>query len=224
MLDLIFKTIVIFLILLVLMRLLGKRQLGELELSELVVSILAADLAATPLQNPELPLWNGLIPVVALFFCELLLSWLTAHSIPLRLLLCGKPCFLVVEGKICQKAMGKCRFTVDELTEELRCQSVTDIAQVQYAVLETDGRLNVILFPEYRPATGAQLRLAPEEDDGYALILIEEGRLIRENLRVAGKDEAWLQAELRHRGCEKVSQVYLLLLFKSGKIYFAEKE
>lgn len=224
MLDLIFKTIVIFLMLLVLMRLLGKRQLGELELSELVVSILAADLAATPLQNPELPLWNGLIPVAVLFFCELLFSWLTAHSIPLRLLLCGKPCFLVVEGKICQKEMRKCRFTVDELTEELRCQSVTDIAQVQYAVLETDGRLNVILFPEYRPATGAQLRLAPEEDDGYALILIEEGKLIRENLRVAGKDEAWLQAELRHRGCETVSQVYLMQLFKSGKIYFAEKE
>ena len=224
MLDLIFKTIVIFLVLLLLMRLLGKRQLGELELSELVVSILAADLAAAPLQNPELPLWNGLVPVAALFFCELLFSWLTAYSIPLRLLLCGKPCFLVVEGQICQKAMHKCRFTVDELTEELRCQSVTDIAQVQYAVLETDGRLNVILFPEYRPATGAQLQLAPEEDDGYALILIEEGKLIRENLHVAGKDEAWLKAELRHRGCEKISQVYIMQLFKSGKIYFAEKE
>ena len=71
MLELIFKTAVIFFALLLLMRLLGKRQLGELELSELIVSILAADIAATPLQNPDLPLYYGLVPVAALFFCEM---------------------------------------------------------------------------------------------------------------------------------------------------------
>lgn len=223
MLDLVLKTFAVFLMLLILMRLLGKRQLGELELSELVVSILAADLAATPLQNPELPLWNGLVPVLVLFLCELVFSSLTAYSIPLRRLLCGKPCFLIVEGAICQKAMRKCRFTVDELTEELRGQGITDIAQVQYAVLETDGRLNIILFPAHRPVSAAQLQL-PLEDDGYAIILIEEGKLMEENLKLAGKDMAWLQAELRKRGCERVSQVYILLLFRSGKIYFAEKE
>lgn len=223
MLDLIYKTFIIFLSLIVLMRLLGKRQLGELELSELVVSILAADLAATPLQNPELPLYNGLVPVAALYLCELLLSWLTMKSIPARRLLCGKPCFLIVDGKICQKSMQKCRFTVDELTEELRGRDVIDIAEVQYAILETDGTLNVILRPENRPVTAGQMQIhAP--DNGYATVLIEDGVLLRENLIVMGKDEKWLYNELKKRGCGSIRQVYVMLLFRSGAIYFAEKE
>ena len=223
MLELIFKTAVIFFALLLLMRLLGKRQLGELELSELIVSILAADIAATPLQNPDLPLYYGLVPVAALFFCELALSWLTMKSIPLRLLLCGKPCFLVENGKICQRSMRKCRFTVDELTEELRKHDVTDIANVQYAVLETDGTLNVILFPAHRPATAGQLS-AELRDDGYATVIVEDGVVLHNNLKLMGKDETWLNAELKKRGCASVKQVYAMLLFRSGAIYFAEKE
>ena len=223
MLNLIVKTVIAFLMLVLLMRLLGKRQLGELELSELVVSILAADLAAIPLQDPELPIYYGIIPVTALFFCELLLSWLTAKSIPIRKFLCGKPCFLIRDGQICQDAMQKCRLTVDELTEELRGRDVTDPSTVQYAVLETDGSLNVILYPDQRPVTAAQLQLSPE-DEGYATVIIEEGQLMRENLRAVGKDEAWLKKELTHRGCGSVRQVYVMILFRSGKIYFAEKK
>lgn len=221
--SLFYKTAIVFLTLLFLMRLLGKRQLGELELSELVVSILAADLAATPLQNPELPLSNGLVPVAALFFCELVLSLLTLKSVPLRRLLCGKPCFLIVEGNICQRAMRKCRFTVDELTEELRSKDVIDPATVQYAVLETDGTLNVILYPAQRPVTAAQLHIKPE-DPGYVTVIIEDGILLRQNLQVMGKDEDWLRAELARRDCSSIRQVYALLLFRSGDIYFAKKE
>lgn len=219
---LILKTAAVFFLLLLLMRLLGKRQLGELELSELVVSILAADLAAVPLQAPELPLRYGLVPLATLFLCELLLSWLTAKSIPLRKLLCGKPCFLIREGEICQDSMRKCRLTVDELAEELRGKDVADPAEVQYAVLETDGSLNVILYPDRRPLTPRDMNLHTE-NDGYATVLIEEGHLLRSNLRAVGKDEKWLKRELTRRGCGSVRQVYVLILFQSGKIYFAEK-
>ena len=223
MLNLILKTIIVFMSLLVLMRLLGKRQLGELELSELVVSILAADLAAVPLQSPDLSVLHGLIPLVVLFLCELLLSILTMKSIPMRRLLCGKPCFLIYNGKICQDSMQKCRLTVDELAEELRCQDVLDPSNVQYAVLETDGSLNIILYPAYRPVTAQQLNLLPE-DDGYATVLIEDGKLLKENLLIMGKDETWLKKELTRRGCGSIRQVYVMILFRSGKIYFAEKQ
>ena len=223
MIDICFKTIVVFLTLLLCMRVLGKRQLGELELSELVVSVLAADLAAVPLQAPELPLRYGLVPLAVLFLCELLVSLLTMKSVAARRLICGKPCFLIRDGKICQREMRKCRFTVDELTEELRGRDVSDLSTVQYAVLETDGTLNVILYPEQRPVTAIQMQIQPE-DDGYPVMLIENGTLKTENLRVAGKDEAWLRRELQRRGCGSVRQVYVMILFPSGKIFFAEKE
>ena len=221
--GIILKTVVVFLSLLLCMRVLGKRQLGELELSELVVSILAADLAAVPLQAPELPLRYGLVPVAALFLCELVFSLATMKSQTIRRWLCGKPCFLIRDGAICQREMRRCRFTVDELTEELRGKDVSDPSTVRYAVLETDGTLNVVLYPEHRPVTAGQLCVAAE-DAGYPVVLIEDGALKRENLRVAGKDERWLQGELRRRGCNSIRQVYALILFGSGAIYFAKKE
>lgn len=217
------KTAVVFLALLLCMRVLGKRQLGELELSELVVSVLAADLAAVPLQAPELPLSYGLVPLSTLFFCELALSLLTMKSVAARRWLCGKPCFLIQEGVICQREMRRCRFTVDELTEELRGRDVSDPATVRYAILETDGTLNVVLYPEHRPVTAGQVGLA-SDDPGYPIVLIEDGALKRENLRAAGVDERWIKRELTRRGCGSVRQVYLLLRFGDGKVYFAEKQ
>ena len=115
--NIIVRTFIIFFTLLLLMRLLGKRQMGELELSELVVSILIADVASVPLQNPELSLWSGLVPAFELFALEYLLAWATMKSVTLRAFLCGRPCYLVVNGVVRQDMMRKTRFTLDELTE-----------------------------------------------------------------------------------------------------------
>ena len=148
-----FRTVIIFTVLLLCMRILGKRQLGELELSELVVSVLVADLASLPLQDIGIPLMTGLVSILTLFCLELILSGVTLRSQKLRAALFGKPCFLIEKGAINQREMHRCRFSVDELTEELRRQSVTDLSTVEYAILETDGTLNVILTPAERPVT-----------------------------------------------------------------------
>lgn len=220
----IFRTVVIFLSLLILMRLLGKRQMGELELSELVVSILVAEIAAVPIQDPVRPLWHGLLPTVVLFALEYLVAYATMRSVRLRSFLCGRPCFLIVNGVVQQDMMRRNRFTMDELAEELRRQNVTDIAGVRYAVLETDGTMNVILRPDQRPVTAGQLGVTAP-DDGYAVILVQEGTVMRSNLKRCGKDEAWLLREARRRGCKSLREVYTLILFvESGKIFFAKMD
>lgn len=221
--NLILRTVVTFTVLLTLMRLLGKRQLGELELSELVVSILAADVASVPIQDPSLSLWFGIVPSVTLFLCEFLVAWLTMRSVWFRKLLCGKPCFLVIDGVIQQRMMDTCRFTMDELAEELRKKDVTDLTAIRYAILETDGTLNVILRPEERPPTCAQLGLTAA-DDGYATIIVEDGTLLRANLTAAGRDEAWLRGELARQGCRSLREVYALIVYESGRVFFARKD
>ena len=217
------RTIIVFLSLVLCMRLLGKRQLGELELSELVVSVLVADLASLPLQDIGIPLLNGLVSIFTLFCLELILSGVTLRWGRLRDLLFGKPCFLIEKGVIVQREMVKNRFTVDELTEELRRQGVTDIQSVEYAVLETDGTLNVLLCPACRPVTAGQMGLAPESR-GYPHILVSDGRVISGNLAKCGKTLDWLQQECRARGAASVSDVFILSLDDSGGIYFARKE
>ena len=219
----IIRTLVVYFALVISMRLMGKRQLSELELPELAIAVLIADLAAHPLQDIGIPLMNGLLPIVVLSCCEIIISGAALRHAGLRTLLIGRPCFLIRRGVIDQKEMRRCRLNLEELCEELRTQSITDVAHVEYAVLETDGTLSVILFPEFRPATARDLGLAPQ-DTGYPVIIINDGKLMRENLRLAGRDEAWLRRELKKRGASGPGDVYLLLLDNAGGVYYAAKE
>lgn len=217
------RTLIVYFSLLATMRLLGKRQLGEMELSELVVAVLIADLAAHPLQDLGIPMINGLAPVLTLFGCEVLISGLAMKSIKARSILFGKPSILIRRGVIDQKEMEKNRFTSDELMQNLRNLGCTDISRIEYAVLETDGQLNVMKYPSEQPVTAGQMNI-PTVDGGYPMAVISKGRVIEENLKLLGRDREWLRQEIEGRGLKGPGQVYLMLLSEGGQIYLAEKE
>ena len=189
--EIVIHSIIMYALLILFMRVMGKRQLGQLEPSELVVTILISEVASTPMAEPDKPLYYGIVPVFVLFLLELLMSLAMAKSVRLRTLLSGKPSLLIVHGRIDQTQMRRNRFTPDELAEALRSQGALDLNEVEYAILETDGQLNVILSPADRPVTAGQMGLTPQ-DAGYPLIVINEGRVLSENLRILGRDETWL--------------------------------
>ena len=219
----IIRTFIIYSVLLVTMRLLGKRQLGEMELSEFILAALIADLAAVPLQDIGIPMINGLVPIAVLFCCEFAISGLTIKSIRLRAFLFGKPSILIENGVIDQLELHKSCFTLDELMQELRNQSCLDISQVEYAILETDGRLNVFPYAEFSPATASQLGIKCT-NGAYPTIIISSGRILEENLKSMGRDINWLNAELRRHGAHSANEVFILTLNRAGQVYFALKE
>ena len=217
------RTLIVFISIIVSMRMMGKRQLGELELSELVVAVMISDVAANPLQDIGIPLLNGLIPIVVLLCCQLIISTITMKSVRGRILFFGKPNIIIENGVINQREMKKNRFTLDELTEELRNHGITDISTVQYGILETSGQLNVILTPKERPATAGQLGVE-EPDTGYATIVINDGKLLNKNLKRIGRDENWLAKELKKNGAKDIKDVYIMVVNGAQDIFFARKE
>ena len=217
------RTLIIYFALLLAMRLLGKRQLGEMELSEFVVAALIADLASHPLQDMGIPLINGLIPILVLFCCEVLIAGLSMKSIRLRGLVFGRPSLLIVKGRILQQEMFKNRFTLDELMQELRAQGVADLNSVAYGILETNGKLSLILSPEESPVTAGQMQVQAE-DPGYPSIVISDGRVLEANLRHLGYDRLWLEKQLKSHGVSSPKQVFLMTASSTGKVYFAAKE
>lgn len=219
----IIRTLIVYIALLAAMRLLGKRQLGEMELSEFVVAALIADLASHPLQDLGIPMINGLVPILTLFCCEVLISCVTLRKPKLRAALYGKPSMLIEKGKVNQKEMSKNRFTTDELMQELRNQGCLDISKIEYATLETDGRLNVILYPLEQPATAAQVGAQPD-DGGYPLIVISDGRILSKNLAALGLDENWLEKALKARGIKSAEGIFLMTVNEEREIYLASKE
>lgn len=219
----IIRTVILFLCIIGAMRIMGKRQLGELELSELVVAVLISNIAAHPLQDIGIPLMNGVLPIAVLLSCELLISWLSLKSDRMRYLLFGKPSILIDHGRIDQTQMKKNRFSLDELSEALRKKGVTDLRAVRQAVLETDGTLNVLLYASCSPVTPEQLKL-DAEDRGMPITLISDGKVEAANLRLLGKDLAWLESKLHESGPLVPRQVYLMTIDASGGVYLQRKE
>ena len=216
------RTIVLYLVLIAVIRMMGKRQIGEMEPSEFVVTMLVANLASIPMQDGGIPLYSGLVPILTVLGVELILTALSMRSVKLRQLLCGKPVILIENGKILQKNLRSTRVTLDELTELLRGKDVLTPDRVQYAILETNGNLSVFPFPGERPASAKDAKITPGAQY-LPYTIIADGYLYRENLRLAGKDERWLEKQLRQRKAT-VASTWLLMVDEADRILWQEKE
>ena len=218
------RTVALYLLLIVGIRAMGKRQIGELEPVELVLMLLISDLAAVPMQDFGIPLLNGALPIVTLLSLSMLLSFFSMRSVRFHRLICGNPTTLIEDGVIRQDALRRNRFTLDELLEELRAQGVTDLTTVKYAVLETNGQLSVLLYPDDAPATPRQLGRAVKDDVFLPAVLVSDGRVLKNALRSRGLDAAWLDGTLRAHGFRDAREVLLLTVDGAGKVLCVGKE
>ena len=219
-----FRTVILYLLLMVGLRLLGKRQIGELEPSELVLTLIISDLAAVPMQDFGIPLVNGVFPIVILLCLSMILSFINLKSVRFRAILCGKPAIIIRDGKLVQQAMNKTRLTIDELYEQLRSQGITDLKSVKYAILETNGKISVLLYASESPVTPKALGAPVQDDVLLPILLINDGRIMTDNLRSSGRDMAWLRGQLKARGLSSPREVFLLTVDESGRVECAKKE
>ena len=107
--------------------------------------------------------------------------------------------------------------------EELRVAGITDLSSVKYAVLETTGRISVLPKAEEKPVTVKDMKL-PAQDNGLPVILISDGRILSQNLKIRNLTEAWLKKQLRQRDVQDIRHVFLMTVDEKGHIYLAEKE
>ncbi|MBQ3089484.1 MAG: DUF421 domain-containing protein [Oscillospiraceae bacterium] len=218
-----FRTVILYLLIVIGIRLMGKRQVGELEPAELVLAMLLSDLAAVPMQDFGIPLIYGLIPIVTLLALTMLLSVLTLKSLRFRRLLCGRPSIVVRQGVILQQELSRTRMTPEELMEELRLQGISDLRQVNYAILETSGQLSVLLRARAQPVTPADLGQEPEEA-GLPLTIINQGLVFTDNLSRRGLDQRWLARELSSRGFRSPREVFFMTVDEAGNVCCMAKE
>src|SRR5574344_1458 len=187
MLVLFVRSILIYIIVLIVMRLMGKREIGQMQPFELVISMMIADLASIPMSEIGIPIFNGIVPILGLLTMHLLISLFNIKSVRFRKIVCGKPNILMNKGKIDENALEKERFTVNELQERLRGQNVFNLGDVDYAILETSGKISVILKPEKRNTITEDFNINPDFE-GITYDLVLDGTIMFENLQKIGKD------------------------------------
>lgn len=204
-----FRTVLIYIFLICIMRLMGKRQLGELEMTDLVITLLLSEIATIPITDKGTPILYAIVPVVTLASFEVLTSGLSLKHPKFKMLLSPKPAILVHNGKVDRHEMQKVRISLDELLCELRQKNVPDIAQVQYAILESNGKLSIITKAACTPPTAEQLGMHPPEN-GILHIVYCDGVYSDQTLRSLGKDRAWAQKQMKLHGVSPERVFYMM--------------
>lgn len=218
------RTVILYLLIIAGLRLMGKRQIGELEPGDLVLTLIISDLASVPMQDFGIPLVNGAFPIVVLLSLSMLVSYFSLKSIRFRALVCGRPTLIIRDGKILQANMAKTRFTVDELYEQLRTQGCASLSDVKYAILETSGQVSVLPYAHAAPLTPRSAGREVQEDVTLPVLVVNDGRILAENLHACGRDLSWLEGQLRKRRLTSPRQVFLMTVDEAGTVVCVTKE
>ena len=216
------RSIILYVIVLVVMRLMGKREIGQLQPFELAIAIMIADLASVPMSEVGIPIINGIIPILSLLVMHLIISFINLKSIKMRQLICGKPSILIYRGKINEKILIKERFTINELQERLRANNINDLADVEYAILETSGQVSIIQKPNKRTTIPEDFNIMPEYE-GISYDLVVDGKIMNDNLKILNKTYGWLKKEVNKFNIEP-EEALLVTVNAKGDIFCQKKE
>lgn len=222
MLNVFVRSLVLYIVVVIVMRIMGKRQIGQLQPFELVIAILIAELAAIPMQDIGIPLVNGLIPILALLFAQLIISYATLKSERIRAFVCGSPSIVIENGRINEKELRRLRYNLNDLLEQLRSKNIPNVADVEFAILETGGQLNVIPKSQKRPVTPEDLQIDTDYE-AIPITLIMDGHIQHKNLIKAKLDISWLNNQLHSQGIE-AKDVFFAYLDSLGNLYIQSKE
>lgn len=211
----IIRTIILYFIVICVVRLMGKRQIGELQPSELVITLLLSEIIAMPMEDNDIPLISTVVPVMLLVAFEIITSAASMKSLKFRFLVQGHPIIIIRDGELQQKEMKKLRLTIDDILEALRQKDIFDISLVSYAIIETNGKMSVMLKPDFETVTNKNAGIVAE-DSGIPCVVITDGQIERSAFEDCNMNDEKLKCIIKKQNID-VGNTLLMTVDKSGK-------
>ena len=217
------RTILVYFVVFLAMRLMGKREIGKLSVFDLVNSIMIAELAVLIVEDTSRNMLEGFVPMATLVAIQIILAYLTLKNSKLRKTFDGLPSSIMEHGRINDKEMKKLRYSIDDLLFQLRENKVPNPADVEFALLETTGKLTVTdkeSMGKQRPSH----QKVNVRYEGLPLPLIMDGKVQEQNLQKIKKTRFWLKDQIRQRGFKDFKEIFLCTLDHKGELYIDKKD
>lgn len=220
--DVVLRALLSLVTLFLVTKMLGKKQVSQLSLFDYVIGISIGNFAAEMTADVNIPLLNGLVAVFIFGFVAYLVSIGTMKSIHLRRFFMGTPTILIEKGKLLEKGLKKVKFDINDLLEECRGSGYFDISQIEYAIMEANGKISILPKEENKPVTIGDMQLkVPQE--GLCANVVIDGVIMKSNLKNMHKDEEWLTQALKVQGYHDLSNILLATLDNNEKVVVHER-
>lgn len=206
MIELSFRAVIMYFVLFLIMRLMGKREVGNLSVFDLVISFMLASLSSVVLEE-DASLMKAIVPITTLGLLQVFLAWISLKSKKFRDFIDGEPTVIVKDGKLLDHNMAKIRYNVDDLMTQLREKKIASVSDVEFAILETSGKLSV--FPKLTTPTLFRLPIP----------VIIEGKVQLRGLEQTNRSVSWLKLEIMRRGYSEFRDIYYASIDNEGKLF-----
>lgn len=211
------NTVIIFVLLVALTRMIGKKLLGQLTFFDFVTGITIGTIGGAFVTN-EIKGYYVLISPLLFTLLVILTGFLSLKSVPARKLIEGEPLVLIQNGKIYEKNMKKLRYNVDDLMMQLREKGVFNLNEVEFAILETNGKLSLLKKSQYLPLTPKDMNLSTNYK-GISSEIIRDGKIVEQNLKQNNLSYEWLYNELASQNIQNIQDVFYASLATDGSLY-----
>ena len=216
------RTILLYFMVLITIRIMGKSELSKMSPFQLVVIFMIAELASIPIESPEVSVIKGITAIFTLLFLQVLISFLSIKSEWFKNFISGKPSIHIDRGRINFRELKALRISINDLMEQLRLGNSPSIADVDYAVMESNGDLSIILKADKQPATAGDLGMVSRKND-MPLVIISDGCLYRANLARCGCSEKNLRSRLLSLGISSFRDVFLAFCDEKSMLHVYQK-
>lgn len=217
------RAIILYAVLFGVLRLMGKRQISQLQPFDLAVTLIIADLASQSASDTDKPMLYSIVPILALFLVQRLVSYLSLKLPKVRHFLTGNTLIMIKKGVVMEDAMRSARYGIEDLLEQLRGKEAFVLSDVEYAILETNGDLSVLKKAYAQPPTVGDMGIKTADEE-LSYMLICDGEADKNVLERISKDERWLQKQLDKVGIKEKKQVFFAFLNKDGMMHVQMKK
>ncbi len=221
------KSIITFAVVFFVIRLMGKRQIGEMQPFELVITLIIAEVACIPMNDPYIPLYYGIVPILTLATLHILLSLWSRKSLRVRKILSGSSVVVIDKDGINYENMKRMNMNIDDLIEAVRTAGYVDFSQIAYAIFETNGKLVVVEKeqPQQQQSQSGEQNGNESGEQPQTLLpleLVVDGKYIEENMRLAGADRSEIERVLSDNKL-KLKDILYADVRQDGNAYFSPK-
>ncbi|WP_340398449.1 DUF421 domain-containing protein [Paenibacillus sp. FSL H8-0079] len=211
------RSIIAFLTLIIYTRVLGKQQMGNLTYFDYINGITIGSIAGTFATDLSSKAWIHFVALTIFTIITIIFQYITLKNRTISKLMDSDPTLIIQNGKILEQNLSKMRVKFDELTMMLRQKDVFDITTLDYAILEPDGSLSVVLKPENQPVTAKDMHMHPPKSKLMTEIIID-GLLIKQNLEERNKDTNWLSEQLKKQNIT-IQDIAFAAILPNDKLY-----
>ncbi|MEW9668254.1 YetF domain-containing protein [Ammoniphilus sp. 3BR4] len=217
------RTLIGFFILLLLTRVLGKKQLSQMTIFTYITGIALGNIAGDMVVHRDIKLIDGVTGLTLWALLTLGIEQLSLKSSKARVLLDGEPTIVIKNGKILEKAMASNKLNMDDLSMLLRDKNVFSVREVEYAILEPNGKISVLKKQEEENVTKKDLQIPLNQRLYIPTELVVDGKIVTRNLKELSLSQDWLENQLKLSGVQSVEEVFFAELQSDGSVYVDRK-